>query len=322
VGDSPVLLLLTSPGALIAAALFGAVWGSFFNVCIARIPRGESVVRPPSHCFSCGRTVRPWDNIPILSYIVLRGRCRFCGVRFSPRYLLVELLVAVLSALVYWRFVLEADAATPPGLRVARYVLYFAFTGVMVVLSFIDLDTQQLPDIITLPSIPVFFAAAFAVQDVPWLSRLIGVALGYGMVRLISDGYYYLTGREGLGMGDGKLLAGVGALLGWRAFVVVIFLASFLGILVSVPVLMITRRKGPGSQPAPAAPPPLPPEGAAAAPEGAAAQTEGAAAADDETPSLRHSPIPFGPFLALSAVVYLLCGGDALWNWLLDRLAG
>jgi leader peptidase (prepilin peptidase)/N-methyltransferase len=297
VGDSPLLLWLTSPGALITAALFGAVWGSFFNVCIARIPLGQSVVRPASHCFSCGRTVRPWDNIPLLSYIVLRGRCRFCGVRFSPRYLLVELLVMALSVLIYWRFVLEADAAAPPGLRIARYALYFAFTGVMVVLSFIDLDTQQLPDVITLPSIPVFFLAAFAVNDVPWLSRLIGVAVGYGIVRLISDGYYYLTGREGLGLGDGKLLAGVGALLGWRAFVVVIFLASFLGILVSVPVLLLTRKKAP-AQPV------------EATPEGAPA------------PSVRHTPIPFGPFLALSAVVYLLCGGDALWTWLLERLAG
>jgi leader peptidase (prepilin peptidase)/N-methyltransferase len=309
VGDSPLLLLLTSPGALITAALFGAVWGSFFNVCIARIPLGQSVVRPPSHCFSCGRTVRPWDNIPLLSYFVLRGRCRYCGARFSPRYLLVELLVTVLSALVYWRFVMEADPATPPGLRVARYFLYFAFTGVMVVLSFIDLDTQLLPDVITLPSIPIFFLAAFAVHDVSWLSRLIGVVLGYGMVRLISDGYYYLTGREGMGLGDGKLLAGVGALLGWRAFVMVIFLASFLGILVSVPVLLVTRRKGTQAQPQPAAPAVPPPEGAPPA-------------QGEPEPSLRHSPIPFGPFLSLSAVVYLLCGGDALWTWVLERLAG
>ena len=85
-GDPP---WLSTPVALITAAVFGTIWGSFFNVCIARVPRGQSVVRPPSHCFSCGRTVKPWDNIPILSYLLLRGRCRFCGVHFSPRYLLI-----------------------------------------------------------------------------------------------------------------------------------------------------------------------------------------------------------------------------------------
>src|SRR4029450_10514412 len=112
------------------------VWGSFFNVCIARVPRGQSVVRPASHCFSCGRTVKPWDNIPILSYLLLRGRCRFCGVKFSPRYLLVEALAGVRAALVCWEFVV-AHAHLDLGVRAARFALYFPFTGVLLVLSFI-----------------------------------------------------------------------------------------------------------------------------------------------------------------------------------------
>lgn len=286
---------LASPVAVITAAAFGAVWGSFFNVCIARIPRGLSVVTPPSHCFGCGARVRPWDNVPLLSYLLLRGRCRSCGARFSPRYLLVEILAALLSALVFWKFV-ALDPALPLGVRAARYAVYFALTGVLLVLSFIDLDTKRLPDVITLPAIPVLFLGAFGAQDVPWLERAIGLAAGYLLVRIIADGYYYLTGREGLGLGDGKLLAVVGAVLGWRAIPVVIFLASFVGIAVSVPILLARR-----GAPAPPA--------------------EGADAAEDAPPPVRHTEVPFGPFLSLSAVVYLFTR-DALWDWLLSALGG
>jgi leader peptidase (prepilin peptidase)/N-methyltransferase len=302
VEDVSPLALLTSPAASIVAAAFGAVWGSFFNVCIARVPRGESVVRPPSHCFACGKQVLARDNIPLFSYLLLRGRCRFCGARFSPRYLLVEALCAGLSALVFWKFV-QVSGDVAPGLRAARYALYFAFVGVLVVLSFIDLDTKRLPDIITLPAIPILFVAAFAAHDVPWLDRAIGAAAGYLLVRIISDGYYYLTGREGLGIGDGKLLAVVGAVLGWRSLPVVIFLGSLIGILVSVPILVANRRAPP-----PEAGPPPPPE----------------TAGESDVPlppSLRHTQVPFGPFLSLSAVVYLLAG-DVLWGWLVDRLGG
>jgi leader peptidase (prepilin peptidase)/N-methyltransferase len=305
VGDPS--LLLTSPLGLVAAALFGALWGSFFNVCIARVPRGESVVRPPSHCFACGRTVRPWDNIPLVSYFVLRGRCRFCGARFSSRYVLIEALAALLSALLYWRFVVAVPDVAP-GVRLARYALYFVFTGVLLVLSFIDLDTKRLPDVITLPAIPLLFLATFATHTVPWLPRAIGVVAGYGLVRIIADGYYYLTGREGLGLGDGKLLAVVGAVLGWKAILAVIFMGSFLGIVVSVPLLLASRRSRPAGETSPA---PAPPQAAPA----------GAEDADPLSVPVRHTQVPFGPFLSLSAVIYLLCG-DALWSWLLDRLGG
>jgi leader peptidase (prepilin peptidase)/N-methyltransferase len=294
---------LSSPALLITAGVFGTLLGSFFNVCIARVPRGESVVRPASHCFSCGRTVKPWDNIPILSYLLLRGRCRFCGVKFSPRYLLVEALTGLLSALICWKFVV-AEAGLDPAVRVARFALYFGFTGVLLVLSFIDLDTKRLPDIITLPSIPIFFLAAFAAHQVPWLQRLIGAAVGYLLVRVIADAYYYLTGREGLGLGDGKLLAVVGAVLGWRAIPFTVFLASFLGIAVSVPVLLSQRR---------AAPPPAVPDPEPRAPEGDPPP--------EVLPPVRRTEVPFGPFLSLSAFVYLMVG-DSLWEWLVDKLSG
>jgi len=276
---NPVLAETLAPWripALIGAAGFGALWGSFLNVCIARIPRGMSVASPPSHCFSCGAHVKPYDNIPILSYLILRGRCRHCGVKFSARHALVEALAGLLSMLVFWVFSLD-PAPLPLGIRVARYAVYFAFSAVLLVLTFIDIDTKRLPDIITLPSVVVFFAGGFAVGDVSWLERLIGTAGGYLVVRLIADAYYYSTGREGLGLGDGKLLAVMGALLGWKALPPIIFCASFVGIAISVPVLF-AQRKRQGQQPA-----------------------------DDSPPatSLRRTEVPFGPFLAVSALGYL-----------------
>jgi leader peptidase (prepilin peptidase)/N-methyltransferase len=302
--------LLASQAGVVAAGVFGALWGSFYNVCIARIPRGLSVIRPGSHCFACQAPVRPLDNIPILSYFVLRGRCRSCGVRFSPRYAAVEALTAGLSALLYWQFVV-ADAASPPALRLARYALAFAFTSVLLVLSFIDLDTKRLPDIITLPAIPVFFLAGFGTGDVSWLDRLIGGAAGYLAVRIISDGYYYITGREGLGLGDGKLLAVIGVVLGWRALPVVVFSASFIGVLVSVPILLVQRRRQGQADPVPESSP--------------AAQTPAAAAPTPESDvpvaSIRRAEVPFGPFLALSGFVYLLVG-PRIWEWFAGRLAG
>ena len=317
--------LLTSPLALVAAAVLGALWGSFFNVCIARIPRKLSVVRPPSHCFACGAAVRPLDNIPVLSYFLLRGRCRACGVRFSLRYPAVEALMAGLSALLYWQLVL-ADPAGPPALRLTRFAVAFTFTGVLLVLSFIDLDTKRLPDIITLPAIPVFFLAGFGTNDVPWLDRLIGAAVGYLAVRLIADGYYYLTGREGLGLGDGKLLALIGAVLGWRALPVVVFLASLVGVLVSIPILYWQQRQRGAS--APAAPSPEPAAAAAQTGQGpgggagaGGSADEASGEADVPIASIRRSEVPFGPFLALSALVYLL-SGKQIWSWFIGRLGG
>jgi leader peptidase (prepilin peptidase)/N-methyltransferase len=281
------------------AGLFGALWGSFFNVCIARVPLGQSVVSPGSHCFSCNAPVRAFDNVPILSYLLLRGRCRSCGARFSPRYALVEALCAGLSVLLWWRFGAVADGAAL-GLHVARYAYGFAFTGVLVVLSFIDLDTKRLPDVITLPSVLIFFLAGLGTGGVAWLDRLIGAAAGYGVIWVVSTVYYYSTGREGLGLGDAKLLAVIGAALGWRALPMVIFGASFVGILVSVPLLLLKQRAE-----------------RRAAPQ--ADRPEGESAGD--IPAIRRAEVPFGPFLALAALVYLFAG-DQLWTAFLSRLGG
>src|SRR5262252_8678526 len=126
---------LSSSMATAVAAVFGAVWGSFFNVCIARIPRRESVVRPGSRCLACKAPLRAVDNIPIVSYFLRRGRCRACGAPFSARYPLVEALSAVLAAALWWQLV-ATDPTGPLAIRLARFAFYFAFAGVLVVLSF------------------------------------------------------------------------------------------------------------------------------------------------------------------------------------------
>ena len=285
--DNPATLLST-PGAVVLAGLWGALWGSFLNVCIARVPRGLSVVRPGSHCFACKAPVRAFDNIPILSYLLLRGRCRACGARFSARYALVELLTALLSAAIYWKFVatgLSSDAGGAIAVPLARFSLYFAFTATLIVLAFIDLDTKLLPDVITLPAIPIFFLGSFGAHDVPWSERAIGAAAGYLFIRIIADAYYYLLKREGMGLGDGKLLAVIGAVLGWKSLPIVLVVGSLLGSLISIPVLVAARRRA-GAAPAP--------------PEG-----------DDEH-SLRRVQVPFGPFLAMGALIFLFAGSAIL----------
>jgi leader peptidase (prepilin peptidase)/N-methyltransferase len=265
---------LASPVAFVTAAIFGAVWGSFFNVCIARVPAGQSIVRPGSRCDACGAPVRAFDNVPILSYFWLRGRCRVCAAPFSIRTPLVEALGALLAAALWWQLV-AADPTGVVAVRLARFAYTFAFVGTLVVLSFIDLATLLLPDVITVPAIAVFFLAGFGVHEASWPARAIGAAAGYLFVRLIADFYFYVLKREGLGLGDGKLLALIGAALGWQALPLVIFSGSILGALISLPIVLLSRRRR-----APGAP----------------------------SESLRDVQVPFGPFLALGALVYLFFG--------------
>jgi leader peptidase (prepilin peptidase)/N-methyltransferase len=265
---------LSSPVMTVMAALFGAVWGSFFNVCIGRIPAGLSIVRPGSRCESCGAPIRPADNIPLLSYFLLRGRCRACKQPFSARYPLVEALSALVATALWLTFV-SGDPGETVAIRIARFAVYFAFSGVLIVLSFIDLASLRLPDVITLPAIPIFFLSGFAAHHQPWLHRLIGAAAGYLFLRIISDFYYYVLKREGLGLGDAKLLALIGALLGWRALPFVLLVGSTVGSLISLPIILWSRRRRPSTEP-------------------------------DEP--LRHVQIPFGPFLAAGALLYIFLG--------------
>ncbi len=275
------------PGAYAFAFLFGALFGSFANVCIVRLPLDMSIVKPPSHCFACQTPVRWYDNLPIVSYLILRGRCRHCGAGYSPRYMLVEVATGLLFVATWHLCVVGLWPEDPLETRIARFCIYALFELVLVVITFIDLDHKLILDRVTFPAIPVFYGFGWLLRDVSWSDRLIGVVVGYGLVRAIADGYYFLTKREGMGYGDGKLLALIGALLGWRAVVFSLFGGAMLGSVLGIALLLLQRR-GTG-----AAPPAEPPGNAPAD-----------AAAPAEIP-LRHVEIPFGPYLIAAALVYL-----------------
>ena len=268
--------LIESPAAIAIVFLLGALFGSFANVCIYRIPRGLSVVNPPSHCFHCQTPVRWYDNLPVLGWILLRGKCRACKAPFSIRYALVEALLGGLTVLLWLQTTWIDFAGEPAPHRIARFGIYFLFLVLMAVIAFIDLDTKLIPDVLSLPAIPIFFGLGQLLGDVGIWDRLIGIAVGYGIVRAIADGYWYLTKREGMGYGDGKLLAVIGALLGWKAVLVALFGGAVLGSVIGVTALVIARRRSPE-----------------------------APVEEGEEPPLRHVELPFGPFIVAAALTYL-----------------
>lgn len=216
---------------LLAAFVLGALVGSFLNVCIHRLPLGESVVFPASHCPHCQQPIAPYDNIPIVSYAVLRGRCRACGAGISARYPVVEALTGICAVVA-----VGALGLTPHAL------LAFAFLSALIVVTFVDLDYQIIPDAISLPGIGVGFAAALILGDPSWGASLAGILLGGGLLWGVAEGYHRLTGREGMGGGDIKLLAMIGAFLGWQAVPVTLMIASLAGTVVGVGLMVVQRR--------------------------------------------------------------------------------
>jgi leader peptidase (prepilin peptidase)/N-methyltransferase len=248
-----------------AVFVFGALVGSFLNVCIHRIPGGESIAFPASHCPHCKTAIKPYDNIPIVSYLLLRGRCRSCAAGIAIRYPLVEMLGGIAAVGALCAYGLSAEA-----------LLIFAFLAALIVITFIDLDHQIIPDAISLPGIFVGFAAALLFGNPSWSDSLIGIALGGGLLWAVAEGYARLTGREGMGGGDIKLLAMIGAFLGWRAIPVTVLVGSLLGSVIGLSLMALRGRD-------------------------------------------TKMAIPFGPFLAVGAVVALFWG-EAIIAWYLGRI--
>ena len=214
---------------VLASTLVGLLVGSFLNVCIYRLPRRESIVWPASRCTACGRGLAWFENVPVVSWLLLRGRCRTCGAPISPMYPIVELTTAFVFAggvIVYG----------PSALSAVR----LAFACALIVLFAIDLRHRILPDVITLPGIVAGFAASWFLPP-GWISSLIGIAGGGGILLAIAEVYYRVRGQEGLGMGDVKMLAMIGAFLGWPLMVLTLVFASFAGSIVGVALIASGR---------------------------------------------------------------------------------
>lgn len=208
----------------------GLAIGSFLNVCIARIPHGESVVRPPSHCPKCNSPIHWYDNIPVLSYIALRGRCRSCAAGISPRYPAVEILTAVCAVALYYG-----------GFEPRELALYWTLAAAFIVITFIDIDHRIIPDLITLPSILIAPAVALVVGQITVVQSIVGILAGGGVLWAIATVYQIVRRQEGMGLGDVKFLAMVGGYQGWQAALFSLIVGSLFGTVVGIG-LMVARR--------------------------------------------------------------------------------
>ena len=220
-------MTMTEFGAIFAFIL-GAVVGSFLNVCIWRIPEGLSIVTPASHCPDCGHPIRFYDNIPLISYLILRGRCRACGGRISLRYPFVEGLTALMALFLFWKF----------GLTL-KFLAAFIFVSALILITFIDIDYQIIPDVISLPGIPICFLMAVFIMDLSFMDALLGLLIGGGSLYLVAVLYELATKREGMGGGDIKLLALMGAFLGWKSLLFILLVSSLVGAVVGISIMLV-----------------------------------------------------------------------------------
>ena len=267
----------------ILSFIFGSIIGSFLNVCIYRLPREESIAYPGSHCTSCDQSISFYNNIPILSYLFLNGKCSKCESKISPRYPIVEILTGLLFVTTVWSF----------GLTTQTF-FYLIFLSSIVTITFIDLEHMIIPNFITYPGIIVgiLYNAlrtdwgnsselinkfSFGIQDfflllneLPILNSLFGVILGGGILLVIAYAYEIIKKRQGMGMGDVKLLAMIGAFFGWEGVLFVIFLGSILGSVIGISIIIAKRG------------------------------------------DLKYA-LPFGPFLSIAAVIYIFTGGFKLF---------
>jgi leader peptidase (prepilin peptidase)/N-methyltransferase len=210
----------------------GCCLGSFLNVVIYRLPLALSIVSPGSHCPQCKHSVAPYDNIPLLSVLILRGHCRYCGATISLRYPLIEALAGLLTVFLFRYYGWQA-----------QFFVELLFTYSLLVIFFIDLDTMLIPDIISLPGIAIGLATSFFTPRLTWLDSLLGILLGGGFFYLIAIGYRWWRGQEGLGGGDIKLLAMIGAFLGCPGVGFTVLAGSISGTMVGL-IVMRRNRQG------------------------------------------------------------------------------
>ena len=315
----------------VVALLFGALWGSFFNVAIYRWPRDMSVVSPPSHCPACGERVPWYRNLPILAFLLQRGRAACCGAKMTPRYLLVEILGAVIGLAVMERTLglTQADAPVLPMMLEA--LALFVFGGALLVAAFIDLEHMIIPDEVTLPGAAIGLATVALRPDVSAADAALGAGLGYlGVQVLFVWSYEGLTGRRGMGEGDSKLLLLIGAFLGWQGTLFALVGGATQGLVVAMIAIVTRQRMAPTDEVSDD----QGPFNRAAAVDARCRDASGEPAElleddeeeeddddddDEELPepaAMGPRKLPFGPFLALAALEWLFFGPRIL-DWYL-----
>ncbi len=221
-------LIFNLPGLVIF--IFGSCIGSFLNVCIYRIPENKSIVTPGSFCPNCYNSIPFYLNIPILSYAILAGRCKFCSCPISIRYPLIEALTGIFAVFLYYRFGLTPSMA-----------YWFVFISVLITISFIDIDRQIIPDIISLPGIVIFATSFYFLPEMTLTSSLLGILAGGGSLYAVALLYYLLRKQEGMGGGDIKLLAMIGAATGIKGVIFTIFAGSLLGTVSGIFIILYTK---------------------------------------------------------------------------------
>ncbi|RKQ63470.1 type 4 prepilin peptidase 1 [Thermovibrio guaymasensis] len=214
----------------LVAFLFGLIFGSFLNVCIYRIPKGKSILWPPSSCPNCGSRIKWYDNVPVLSYIILRGKCRNCGKKISPIYPIVELLTGTLTAAVVCNFDLSFDS-----------LYYLILVYYLIVVSFIDMKTMEVPVKLSYFALVSGILLFLFTENHSFKEAIFGASLGAGVILFIIETYFVFTGKEGMGYGDANIMAVVGAFLGWEKVLLTLFLASMVGALYG---LLTLKKKG------------------------------------------------------------------------------
>jgi len=211
------------------SGIIGLMVGSFSNVCVYRIPRGESIAFPGSHCPNCNHAIAWYDNIPLLSWLILKAKCRHCHVPISGRYPFLEVLMGMSWAWLAWKF-----GPTPMFLE---SIVLVSFVWI---LSLIDYETGYLPDVLTLPGIVLGIGFAYWIGDVE--ASIIGAIAGYGSFWLIAKVFFLITKKEGMGEGDFKLLAMLGAFMGWQALPFIVFVSSLVGAVVGFAYLTLSKQ--------------------------------------------------------------------------------
>ena len=287
--DPALLALVLSPWVRVAAFVWGALWGSFANVVIYRVPRGMSILRPRSRCSHCETPIAAYDNIPIVSYLLRRGRCRHCAEPYSARYMVVELLCGVLSFALWMQYV-HLPLVEGGGFDWVPWLAYFAFGLALVVVTYVDLDCWSIPDVVVLPMAVVGLLLAWLVPDaleVGIVESAVAAGVGFLLFAGIRQLYLWLRGMEALGLGDAKLLLMVGAFTGLEGLFWTIGAGALQGLLISVPLLAVGKRVANtdlmdvhGDDPE--------------------------LGEEDPDAGISGQRVPFGPFLALAAMEFVL----------------